>query len=606
MGFLLGNGILKSTLNESNASGGTYIYMAFKDTREYAFWLDDSGNNNDWQPNGGITTSSTVTDTPTPYAGGGNYCVWNAVAQSTVVNGTVTRSNANLTSTDGGTTYGLESFGTIAVSSGKWYWETTLTSAGGIYANIGVVDLNSPLAAPSTHTGICYRQSNGYKDSGSSVYTGAGAGTSYGATYAAGDVIGTALDLDAGTITFYKNGVSQGVAYTGISGNYTPAVGDGQNATSYTFDLNCGQRPFAYTPPTGFKALHTGNLPDSTIVDGSQYFDVVTYAGTGVTTHAITSLDFPPSLVWIKARDIAQDHTIYDQVRGVRAQLESNLTAAEVVESAGNGLVSFDSNGFTLDGDTYTYGGTNSSGYNYVAWNWKANGTGVSNTDGSITSTVSANPTAGFSVVTYTGNGSTGTVGHSLGTAPSMMIFKQRNTTRDWIVYHSSLGAGYRVFLNLTDASGASTANFNNTEPTSSVFSIGATTATNDNGGSYVAYCFAEVEGYSKFGSYTGNGSADGPFVYTGFRPAFVMVKRTDTANNWNIIDSVRSPYNTVDDYLFPNLSNAEATNVAGYEVDFVSNGFKLKGTGTSINASGGTYIYMAFAETDFANALAR
>jgi len=205
--------------------------------------------------------------------------------------------------------------------------------------------------------------------------------------------------------------------------------------------------------------------------------------------------------------------------------------------------------------------------------------------------------------VTYTGTGANATVGHGLGVAPSLMIFKQRDTTRDWIVYHKSLGAGNRVFLNLTDASGSSTANFNNTEPTSTVFSIGTTSATNGSGGTYVAYCFAEVAGYSAFGSYTGNGSTDGTFVYTGFRPKFLMVKRTDTTGNWIIDDAVRNTSNIVDLELYPSLSNAESSDPS---YDFLSNGFKLRVTSSNKNASGGTYIFMALAENPFKYSLAR
>ena len=252
---------------------GTYgtngFYLPFTDnsalttSSNVGLGKDFSGNGNYWTTNNisltaGVTYDS-MTDVPTlTSATAANFCTWNPVAQSTVVNGTVTRSNGNLTSTDGGTTYGLASFGTIASTTGKFYWEVTMTSAGGTYGNIGVVDLNSPLGA-GTHTGIIYNQS-GNKGSGSTVFNTAGS-TAYGATYTTGDIIGVALDLTGGSITFYKNNTSQGVAYTGISGNYTPAVGDGQNSTSYTFDLNCGQRPFTYTPPTGFVALNTFNLP---------------------------------------------------------------------------------------------------------------------------------------------------------------------------------------------------------------------------------------------------------------------------------------------------------------------------------------------------------
>jgi len=391
-------------------------------------------------------------------------------------------------------------------------------------------------------------------------------------------------------------------AYSGLSGDYFFGAMTYNSPYGGTWSANFGQRPFAYTPPTGFKPLHTGNLPDSAIVDGSKYFDAVTYTGNGYPTsgtQSISTVNFQPDFVWIKDRSRGgYNHFLQDVLRGSTNVLRSNTTGAENTESTA--VTSFNADGFSL-------GASNEVNYQndaFISWNWKANGAGVSNTDGSITSTVSANPTAGFSIVTYTGNGSTGTVGHGLGVAPSMMVFKERSTTRDWIVYHKVLGAGYRVFLNLSDASGASSANFNNTSPTSSVFSIGATTATNENSGTYVAYCFADVEGYSKFGGYTGNGSADGPFIYTGFRPAFVIIKKTSGPMAWNIHDSTRSAYNVSDKFFYANDAGAERVDP---EMDLLSNGFKLRTTDfTYVNQSGGTYIYMAFAENPFKNSLAR
>jgi hypothetical protein len=325
------------------------------------------------------------------------------------------------------------------------------------------------------------------------------------------------------------------------------------------------------------------------------------YTGTGsslTVSNAVNGISFKPDWVWVKRRDGPQSHQLYDINRGVNQAVYSNLTSAEVTEA--NGLSAFTSSGFTVISDI----GVNTSGGTYVGWNWKASNTTASNTNGSITSTVSAGATQGFSVVTYTGNGSTGTVGHGLGVAPSMMIFKQRSAVRDWIVYHITLGAGNRVFLNLTNASGASTANFNNTAPTSSVFSIGATTATNESSGTYVAYCFAPVAGYSAFGSYTGNGSADGPFVFLGFRPRWVMIKKSSAVDDWVIFDSARDTFNVVNDWLFAQSSSAELTTAGS--PDILSNGFKLRSTSGATNASGATFIYMAFAENPFKLSLAR
>jgi hypothetical protein len=263
-------------------------------------------------------------------------------------------------------------------------------------------------------------------------------------------------------------------------------------------------------------------------------------------------------------------------------------------------MTSFNSGRFSVG----TNAGVNQSAATFVSWQWKANGTpAVTNTAGSVPSTISANTTSGFSIVTWTGNGSTGTLGHGLGVAPKFIITKYRNAVNAWLCYHVSLGAGSRIYLNQTDASGASATVWNNTSPTSSVFSVGDAN-TNASGGTYVGYCFAEIAGYSKFGSYTGNGSADGPFVYLGFRPRLVITKRTNAASQWYILDTARDLYNCTANLLFPNTTAAESSNTQNY--DELSNGFKLRSTNTDNNASGGTYIYIAFAENPFNYSLAR
>jgi len=321
----------------------------------------------------------------------------------------------------------------------------------------------------------------------------------------------------------------------------------------------------------------------------TDYFNTKTWSGNN-STQSITGVGFAPDLVWTKARNGANSHIWYDKVRGVHKYIRSDQTAAE--GTATNTLTSFDSDGFTVgDGDN-----GNASGANGVAWNWKANGAGSSNTDGSITSTVSANTTSGFSVVTWTGNGSNGaTIGHSLNSVPKMMIFKILSSADDWTVYHSFLGAGKKLNLNNNDAEATVAEIFNNTEPTSSLITFGTHSRTNTNGANYVGYIFAEKTGYSKFGSYTGNGNADGTFVYTGFKPAFVMIKETNTnGTDWRMMDNKRSTFNLVDDRLFPNLNNVENT---GDGYDFLSNGFKIRSSGGDFNGSGDSYIYMCFAE---------
>jgi hypothetical protein len=275
--------------------------------------------------------------------------------------------------------------------------------------------------------------------------------------------------------------------------------------------------------------------------------------------------------------------------------LVSNATSAETTQATG--LTAFGSTGFTVG----ALAKMNTSAATYVAWQWKAGGTAVSNTAGSITSSVSANVAAGFSVVTYTGTGANATVGHGLGVAPSMMIVKSRSATFTWRVYHTSIGNGNVLYLSATDASTAESTAWNSTTPTSSVFSVGTGNGTNASAGTYVAYCFAPVAGYSAFGSYTGNGSADGPFVYTNFQPRFIMVKRTDSTSDWYIWDTSRDTYNVETNTLLPNSSAAETSATS---IDGLSNGFKCRSS-TVVNASGGTYIYACFASnpTKYANA---
>ena len=323
----------------------------------------------------------------------------------------------------------------------------------------------------------------------------------------------------------------------------------------------------------------------------TDYFNTVLFTGNG-STQSVTGVNFQPDWVWIKDRVEARDHKLTDVVRGVTKALRTNGTTAE--ETDATGLTSFDTDGFTLGG------GYNRNGNNIASWNWLADNTsGSSNTQGSITSTVSVNTTSGFSIVSYTGTGANATVGHGLGVAPDVIITKNRTSAgSNWVVLHKSIfnSSDTIVALNSTDASYTQgTANYQGTNPTSSVFYVGTGDNTNKSTNNIISYCFAEKKGFSKFGSYTGNGSTDGTFVYTGFKPAFVIIKRTDSTGSWVIEDSVRSPSNSSMKVLYANLSNAEETLDPYF--DLLSNGFKIRWTSTFINASGGTYIYMAFAE---------
>ena len=330
----------------------------------------------------------------------------------------------------------------------------------------------------------------------------------------------------------------------------------------------------------------------TTIDKPTDYFNTVLYTGNGSDNHSITGVNFQPDFVWIKPRNEARGNHLQDVIRGVNGALITNETSAEYTGLT-TVIKSFDSDGFTLG----TSNDVNKSSNTHVAWNWLAGGSASSNTDGSITSSVSANTTAGFSIVSYTGNSTGGaTVGHGLGSVPNWIIVKDRDNTRSWTVYHQSMGNTHGIYLNATSAKDDDSVYWNDTTPSSSVFTLGSSNETNASA-SMIAYCFAEKKGYSKFGSYTGNGNADGPFVYTGFKPAFVMNKLTSGADDWQILDNKRNPFNVTNLYLKPNSSAAVTTNDA---IDFLSNGFKLRTSAGSWNPSGGTFIYMAFAESPF------
>jgi hypothetical protein len=553
-----------------------------------AIGKDSSGNGNNWTPNNiSVTAGATydsMTDVPTlTSATAANFAVLNPLDFNS---GTV--SNGNLqwaaTAAVGNGCFSTFAFD-IASTANKYYWEFTLSSGDGVF---GIVPLTT-LPSNTSRTGSYSYYTNGSKYSGTSA-------SAYGATFTAGDIIGVAVG--SGTITFYKNGTSQGAAFTSLTGNFKPAIWE----VSGTFVANFGQRPFAYTPPTGFVALNTFNLPTSTIVKGNTVMDATLYTGTGASLSVTNAASFKPDLVWVKGRSGATDHAWYDSVRGVQKQLESNTTTAETTETTG--LTAFGSAGFTVG----ALAQMNTNTATYVGWQWQAGqGTNTTNTNGTITSTVSVNASAGFSVVTYTGTGANATVGHGLGVAPSWIVVKNRTTATStgWIVYHSSLGATKFLVLNSTAAEGTASTTFNNTAPTSTVFSLGSNSDVNQSTNNIVAYCWTPIAGFSAFGSYTGNGNADGPMVYTGFRPKYLLVKSSSLGQNWTIYDTSRNPYNAANLLLYPMYSNAEDVGT-GQEIDLLSNGFKIRNSNANENSNGATYIYITFAENPFKNALAR
>ena len=572
---------------------------------------DFSGNGNYWNTNNISVTAGTtydaMIDSPTlTSATVANYAVLNPVIP-VVAGVTLSNGNLNVAYSSGSGSVGV--LGTIGISSGKWYWEYTFTATnpnfylgwrtpdGVIYFGVGC------------STGNVLTETSSGSFSGSTV------------TVANGDVIGIAFDYAAGACYYYKNNTLffTLTGFTTSSSTLFPIRSiwsSGGGASSGA--VNFGQRPFAYTPPSGYLRLNTYNLPDSTIKKGNTVMDATLWTGDGNTTRTITNASsFRPDFVWMKERDIAIDHILYDSIRGPSTSsaskaLCSNTTVAEGSQNDNSTygyLNGFASSGFTVtrgsDGAT-SY--TNKNNGTYVAWQWQAGqGTTSSNTQGSITSTVSVNATAGFSIVTWTGTGTAGTVGHGLGVAPKMVISKKRNGTSDWAFWITGFAGTELMEMNATSAKFTGATVWNSTTPTSTVFSVGSATQTNNSGGTYVGYLWAEIAGFSAFGSYTGNGSADGPFIYLGFRPKYVLIKRTDssTNGNWSVLDSSVNSFNVATTILTPNTADAESNQ---NWLDLLSNGFKVRynAANQQINTNGGTYIYAAFAENPFKNALAR
>jgi hypothetical protein len=584
--------------------GTNGFYLNFSDnsnTTAATLGADYSGNGNNWTPNNfsvsaGVGNDSLV-DVPTNWGvdtgvGGtvrGNYATLNPL-QSALT--TLSNGNLDFSATANGATV----VGTMAIPlSGKWYFECTPTNLpGSTSQHIGVQATN--VLGVTAENRLILRSDGVVFNTAGIVATIAG--------YSANDVVGVALDSAAETIQFYKNGSANGSTFsvTNLSAGNHKAYNLLDNLAAGNF--NFGQRPFAYTAPSGFKALNTQNLPTPTIgatpaTQAGKFFNPVLYTGTG--SNLPVTVGFQPDMIWTKARSAVDNNVVVDVLRGIGNILVTNNTNAE---SAYGAFVSFDSNGFTKAALESV------SGRTYVAWNWKANGAGVTNTAGSITSTVSANTTSGFSVVTWTGNGTNGaTIGHGLGTAPVFTIVKSRSGVNAWYVWSQSLsGNTYGLSLNTTDSQGVFTfGNFGTKTSTTIELVTGSNGADNVNlsGRTYVAYCFAEVPGYSKFGSYTGNGSADGPFCFTGMRPAYVMYKKAGGPDgDWVVLDVKRDPTNVTARYLAPNASQAESNDPPF--IDILSNGFKMRRASGGSNESGVLYIFAAFAEFPFKYSLAR
>ena len=638
--FIDGQALTPSSFGETDSNtgvwkpkafSGTYgtngFYLKFADnsnTTAATLGKDSSGNGNNWTPNNFSVTAGagndSLVDSPTSYGtdtgvGGtvrGNYATLNPLDKG-----------SNLSTVDGNlqvnTTTGSWNTirSTIGITSGKFYWEFYATNTANAMGGITTSAASISNYIGSDAYGWSYNEGDGNKYNN-------GSGSAYGATYTTNDIIGVAFDADNGTLTFYKNNSSQGTAFTGLtSGPYFPAFAV-NNSLGVNIVANFGQRAFAYTAPSGFKALCTQNLPTPTIgatstTQANDYFDVKTYTGDGTSPkQVVTGLGFQPDLIWSKDRNLGAFSVLYDAVRGVGSNkaLSSGTTDPEGLGTTAGSPATFGYiSSINSDGYTATSGSTNNNYHNanagtYVSWNWKANGAGSSNTAGTITSTVSANTTSGFSIVTYTAPASGNfTVGHGLGVAPKMIITKRRDSASQWWVWHISLGDNTTDYLSLntTNAETSSANMWGTVGRDSSV--MGYNSGVSVVGGStQVAYCFAPVAGYSAFGSYTGNGSADGPFVYVGFRPRFVLIKDT-SSGNWRIYDTARDSYNVSTAKLYPSSSVAE-NGVSGESastntLDVLSNGFKLRTSNSETNFSSNTYIYAAFGDA-FKYSLAR
>ena len=609
--------------------GGTYgttgFHLDFSDNSSTAaLGIDKSGNGNNFTPNNfsvtaGVTNDS-FEDTPT-----NNFATMNPL----------NRGVDNPTCTNGNLYFGGSTDHTVVAtfaipSSGKWYWEYTKTT--GTYLMSGIIgDPEKAYLGTSTYLG---GQANGYSVYASNGQTyAAGSNATYMATPSTSTTIMIAFDADNRRLYFGADGswgdgsgntnqtfANAAIAHTVTAGiTYLPA-GSFNSGSAFA---NFGQRAFSYTPPTGYRALNSKNIATpsaSAIIKPQRHFDTLIWDGNSTQDRNITGLEFKPDMVWIKSRNggtygggLYYHHMIWDVLRGVGsntigASSRKELTVNQSYEE-GRGanytdyyghVSSFNKDGFQLDhvtGEPPLYVNRNTN--TYVGWCWKAGGAGVSNSDGSITSTVSANTEAGFSIVTYAGSGSNATIGHGLDEAPQVLFVKTRTSADHWAIYHHSVGNTKILYLNLSNSPATSSNYWNNTTPTSTVFSIGSDNKTGKSGDNYVAYCWHEVPGYSKFGSYKGNGSADGPFIHLGFRPAWFLQKKTSGTGNWYLFDNKRSGFNVDNDMLVPNETDAEYDGDTYPRLDFLSNGIKWRDAGSSVhNAANATYVYMAFAES--------
>lgn len=566
----------QSTIKAVVDAGGAGSYMLdFDDgTSLTTLGYDKSSKGNNWTLNNfSLTPGATydwLSDVP-----GNSFATLNPLDINLSFLGTYSDGNLKITAPAGQAV----ARGSIYVTEGKWYFEALINSVSSVPSAqyVGVVGNAAYYAADGTISGC----------SGSA-----------GASYTTNDVIGVAFDRTAGTIEFFKNGTTQGGVrtITAPTGEMTPYI---STYNSGPITVNFGQRPFAYAPPTNYKAMCQANLPSPAVPNPRLHFDILLHVGNS-TVKTLTGTMFKPGAAWTKSRSATWNNVIRNAIRGAARFLYTNTTSAEVL-AAGAGDYSFNSDGMSLGASAEV----NNNSDTYVNWLFNVPDTAVANTDGSISSQVAANRTAGFSVVVYTGNGVNGaTVGHGLGKVPSLIIEKDLTAgTYAWSVQGCGklwTPATSGLFLNASSALNPSQIA---AAPTSSVLTPSNTAYANVSGNLNVAYCFAEIEGFSKFGTYTGNGNADGPFVWCGFMPRFILAKQISGAGgNWIIVDTVRRTINVIETYLNPNQTSAETSGTTLF--DIVSNGFKPRST--NFNTSGEIYAFMTIGEQTLKYATAR
>lgn len=604
----------------SGSYGTNGFYLPFDNTS--AIGEDKSPNTNNFTVVN-LSAHDVVPDSPT-----NNFCTLNPLD-----NDSMTLSNGNLAGISPANAHNAVGC-TVGVTGGKWYWEVR---SGGTGSNYFFGMAKSTFQFISQYTNDAYNFSDiwGIATDGQKFGNGSGE-SSYGSSFSSGDILQLAFDLDNGKFYAGKNGTyfnsgdpagGTNAAFTNVptSESMQPFYGNSTSGISHTFNFGQdssfagtktsgsanaadgnGIGDFYYAPPSGFLALASSNLPELDIIDGTDNFNTVLWTGNGGTSQTVTGVGFSSDFVWIKGRSNTAWHRLQNTVGGINKVLFSNDTSAEVTDEVNGHISSISSDGFDLADPDGNGGGVNGSGVTYVAWNWLA-GTAFSNdasatSVGTIDSAGQVNTKAGFSIVNYTATGTAGTIAHGLSAAPELIICKHRDQSGTyWPVFYGDNTDA--LYLNDTAATTDDANAWNDTSPTSTVFSVGANGGDTNNslGGATIAYCFHSVDGYSKVGTYTGNNNADGPFVYTGFRPSWILVRSIGTSH-WLIFDVARHPSNVNDNRLFANLSSAEDS---AYSLDLLSNGFKLRHSGSDFNTSGGTHIYLAFADqpAKFSNA---